>query len=284
MEAEFSIDSQRYKLLGKQRGGASVYRGDAGAYLRLGSRETIDRDLGLHRAMEAAKFPVAPIISDGELGNERYFVEQSLGTRSFRAIFQEDIDVSRAIAKSNFDVFVGVMKKLFSSQLKVSQKEWHTEEFAEGIKLPLLCKELPDHAEALRTRFAQACAQLRHVPGTLTHGDCNPANIYEGGIIDLEDSFHGPLGYDQISALTSIDWSPDTRDYEFYAQYRFSDGDRAQYLRVFDALMTKAKLPTLSKYADDLAFCRAVWLCSGMREWPRIQQWRYEKLLNDYLS
>ena len=283
-ETEFSIDNQRYHLLGKQRGGAAVYRGDAGAYLRLGEREVIERDLGLHRAMERAKFPVAPLISDGELGNERYFVEQSLGQRSFRAIFQETTDASRVILKSNFDAFIGVMKKLHAAQFKANQGAWNSEEFAEGIKLPLLCKELPDHADALLKRFGEAHARLRLLPGTLTHGDCNPSNVYENGIIDLEDSFHGPLGYDQISALISIEWSPDTRDYEFVAQYRFTKVEQQHYLHMFDVLHAKYTLPPLSKFLDDLSFCRAVWLCTGMGAWPRIQQWRYEKLINTYLS
>ncbi len=279
-----SIDNQRYTLLGIQRGGASVYRGDAGAYLRLGKPESIARDLGLHRAMVHAKYPVAPIISEGELGNLSYFVEKSLGSRSFRVVFQEDIDTVRAISKPHFDAFTAVMKKLYVAQVRVSENDWHVEEFAEGIKLPLLCRELPQHASLLRKRFSEACDRLQELKGTLTHGDCNPANIYEGGIIDLEDSFHAPLGYDIVSALISIEWSPKTREFEFFAQYRFSHEQREQYLRQFDVLAKRMKMPKLSRYLDDLAFCRAVWLCSGMHKWSRIQQWRYEKLITEYLS
>jgi hypothetical protein len=99
--------------------------------------------------------------------------------------------------------------------------------------------------------------------------------MYENGIIDLEDSFYGPLGYDVISALRTIEWSPEMKSFEFYAHYRFSEEQKKAYLKAFRAI---------APHAEDLAFCRAVWLSSGMQAWPRIQQWRFEKLISTYLS
>jgi hypothetical protein len=81
-----------------------------------------------------------------------------------------------------------------------------------------------------------------------------------------------------------MEWSPNTKNFEFYSQYRFTDAQRETYLSTFDKLLKKAKLPTLSEHYSDFAFCRAVWLCTGMHEWPRIQQWRYEKLIESFLS
>jgi Ser/Thr protein kinase RdoA (MazF antagonist) len=40
------------------------------------------------------------------------------------------------------------------------------------------------------------------LPIVWNHGDHNPYNIFTDGLIDLEDSFDGPLGYDTITALT----------------------------------------------------------------------------------
>lgn len=268
------VDAVRFELLGEQRGGAAVYRGE-NAYLRLGETQMILHALTLHREMEKAKYPVAPIISQGEIGAQSYFIEKSLGTRSFRAIFQEDFERDGHIADQNFMALVTILKKLHGAQAKFAGRAWSADEFAGGIRLPSLCSELPDHAHALRERFTAAAVRLQNLPGSLTHGDCNPANIYEEGIIDLEDSFYGPSGYDVISALTSIEWSPRTREYEFYAHYRFSDEQKEVYLKTFALVAAHAK---------DLSFTRAVWVCSGMGKWPRLQHWRFEKLVKDFLS
>jgi len=283
MDETLTIDGQTFQLLGTQRGGASVYRG-AGTYLRIGDRETITRDVSLHRMMEKAKFPVAQIVQEGTLAHRSYFIELSLGDASFRAQFQKDIDDHSEITSGAFKSFLSISKQLLSAQVKMVEGGWDVEEFAWGVKFTSLCRELPAHADEIRARFVKAAKRLSVLPKTLLHGDCNPANMYQGGIIDLEDSFYGPLGYDQIAALISVEWSPERRDYEFYAQYRFSEEQKKEYLKAMDALGKKAGVDSLSEYADDLAFCRALWLSAGMHEWPMTQQWRFEKLIETYLS
>ena len=283
MDETLTIDGQAFQLLGTQRGGASVYRG-VGTYLRIGDSETIARDLALHRTMEKARFPVAQIVQEGTLAHRSYFLELSLGDASFRALFEKDIDDASAISAAKFKSFLSVSKQLMGAQTKMADGPWDVEEFAWGVKLTTLCRELPAHADEIRARFVKAAKRLSVLPKTLLHGDNNPANMYQGGVIDLEDSFYGPLGYDQIAALMSIEWSPVRRDYEFYAQYRFSDEQKKEYLKMVDTLGKKAGVAALSEHADDLAFCRALWLCAGMQEWPMTQQWRFEKLIDTYLS
>ena len=282
-ESSLFLEGYSFKYLGTQRSGASIYRGD-GAYLRIGGKEAIQRDIREHRAMEKAKYPVARIIAEGELNGDAYFIETALGDRSFRAIFQDDFSQSARIADEHFLEFTSVTKKLFSAQLKSRTPRWSADEFAIGVRIDDLSRELPAYAKAIKRRFDTALERLTKLPGALQHGDCNPANMYTLGIIDIEDSFTGPLGYDVISALISIEWSPQTRDYEFYAQYRFTEEQKNAYLKVFSTIMKRARLPDIAQYRDDLAFSRALWLCSGMHEWPRIQQWRFEKLIREYLS
>jgi hypothetical protein len=283
METTLVIDGQSFQLLGKQRGGAAVYRG-AGTFLRIGEPNVIARDLSLHREMEKKKFPVAQIVQEGTHGSLAYFVELSLGDASFRAIFQKDMEESGAIAADNFKSFLSVSKQLLVAQVKNADGNWDVGEFAGGIKLTTLCRELPAHADEIRARFMHITKRLNDLPKTLTHGDCNPANMYRGGIIDLEDSFYGPLGYDIVSALISVEWSPERRDYEFPAYYRFSGEQKKEYLKMMDAVGKKAGVEKLSIYADELAFCRAVWLSTGMQEWPKTQQWRFENFIDRYLS
>ncbi len=275
------IEGKQFELLGVQRSGAAVYRG-SDAYLRIGEKAAIYHDLAQHREMEKAKYPVARIISEGEYEGKVYFIEESLGTKSFRALFEEEY-TKGDVRTPTFSNFTGMVKKLYAAQLR-AEREWSVSEFAAGANVTKFARELPVYTSHIEAKFVEAAERLAKIPGTLLHGDCNPANMYEGGIIDLEDSFYGPVGYDCVSALMSIEWSPDTRDYEFYAQYKFSDEQKASFYRVLNTVGKKAGVVNLAKYADDLAFCRAIWLCSGMHEWPRIQQWRYEKFVRTYLS
>jgi len=281
MREHITIDGENYTLLGLQKSGTGVYRGRS-AYVRLGSPDVIAKDLALHREMEKQKFPVSPLLSEGEFESQAYFAEKPLGEKSFRARFQETYERTGSLDEHDVRECAAVLKKLYSAQLK-NTRDWDPEEFAHGIRLAQLCTELPQHADALRARFALALERLRKLPGVLTHGDCNPSNMYEGGVIDLEDSFYGPLGYDVVSAVYSIEWSPLTRDYEFYAQYRFTDEEKDVFMKAIDVLSKKHSSPGLLPFIGDLQFCRVVWLCSGMGEWPRTQQWRFEKFVKSYL-
>lgn len=283
MPENLLIEGKDFTLLGTQRSGAAVYRGLT-SYLRIGEKSAISYDLAHHREMEAAKYPVAKILSEGEHGEHMYFTEESLGPKSFRAIFQEEYSANGSVSTSEFMAFTNIARKLYTAQIKAKRESWDIGEFAAGANVTKFARELPVYTSEIETKFVEAAERLKKLPGTLLHGDCNAANMYKGGIIDLEDSFYGPIGYDQISALMTIDWSPDTRNYEFYAQYRFSDEQKSSYLKALNVVGKKAGVPDLAKYAKDLAFCRAIWLCSGMSAWPRIQQWRYEKFIEEYLS
>jgi len=277
------IEGKEFQLLGKQRSGAAVYRGP-GCYLRMGNRASIAHDLAQHREMVAAKYSVANILSEGEHEGKMYFIEESLGSQSFRALFADEYTATGAVSGKHFADFTGIAKKLYAAQLKARREAWDVGEFAAGANVTKFARELPVYRAEIEAKFVAAAERLKKLPGTLLHGDCNAANMYEGGIIDLEDSFIGPVGYDQISALMTIEWSPATRDFEFYAQYAISGDQKASYLKALNTVGKKAGITDLGKHAADLAFCRAIWLCSGMAEWPRIQQWRYEKFVTTYLS
>lgn len=283
MEKSISIEGQNYELLGVQKHGAGVYRG-ASAYARVGDMAAIEPDYQQHLLMQTAKYPVAEILGRGNAAGMEYFLEKSLGAQSFKVRFLEDMARDGKISSESFSDFLAAMRKLFTAQLKSIEGEWQVGEFAGGIQLGVLTRELPTYRDALEKRFVEACQRLKGFPRVLVHGDCDPSNVYESGFIDVEYSFFGPLGYDMTTPLTSMEWSPDTKNFEFYSQYRFTDAQRETYLTTFDKLLKKAKLPALSDQYSDFAFCRAVWLCTGMHEWPRIQQWRYEKLIETFLS
>ncbi len=59
----------------------------------------------------------------------------------------------------------------------------------------------PDLEQADRRRVRGAVARLEQLPGTLLHGDLHPDNTCAGGVIDLEGTGRGVLGYDAVTAV-----------------------------------------------------------------------------------
>lgn len=281
-QSDVHLGGKHFTLLGLQRAGTAVYRGE-GMYARIGDPSVIARDIAYHREMEKAKYPVAPILAEGTIDGRAYFIEKSLGSKSYTTIFADELESGR-ISDESFAAFLNSVKTLYTAQLKAADGEWSADDFAIGIRLPDLMSELPAHRSAIQAKFTRATGKLRTLPGVLAHGDCNPSNMYEGGIIDLEDSFRGPLGYDAVSALTSIEWSPPTRNYEYFARYSFTPELRSRFMDAIDKLHHRAKLPPLSDFKNELSFCRAVWLCAGLAPWPRLQQWRYDTFVSTYLD
>jgi len=157
-------------------------------------------------------------------------------------------------------------------------------EFAKGIHLDTLCEELPEYVSRIRAIFEIIKQKLSVLPFVVTHGDFNPHNLYPAGVIDFEDSFRGPFGYDLVGALAHIDYYPDSTDFEFFAKYRFSEDQKRQYFKAFDRICTEANLPLLSEFKNEFEFSRAVWLLILMHKWPKLQKFRYDLFIEKFLK
>ena len=276
------VEGKGFELVKTQRIGASVYRGD-GTFMRIGPLAAIEKLLKLHRKMDAAAFPVAQIVEEGELDGRHYYIEESLGPKRFGELFADDMVKGGAITSSHLKQFIEIVSQFAEAQSKTALDTEEHHSFRDGIHLEWLCAELPDLAEQIRTRFETVRERLRIFPYVLTHGDFNPANMYPKGVIDLEDSLYAPVGFDIISALTTIDWFPRSDNFEFFAHYDFSPEQRTEYFAALDGVFSKNGLPRVSQCAEDFEFCRAVWLTVRMQAWPRIQKFRYEMLIKKYL-
>lgn len=284
MDKVLVIDGQTFELVGVQREGVSaVYRG-GGSYVRIGEPHKIERDLAFHRRMEEAGFPVAKLLGAGAHGGFAYFIEASLGERRLGLLFAEDFETQGAVGEAHIAELIAIVEKHIIAQMGTRMSESAWDDFQSGIRLPELCAELPDEARKIRERFARAKIALTLFPFVVTHGDFNAQNLYRDGVIDLEDSFCAPVGYDPLSVLATIDAMPESRDYEFYARYHLSEAHRVRYLGEIDTIARANGLPTFSEHEEDFAFCRWVWLTVGMQRWPRIRQWRYDRFRKRFLS
>ncbi len=281
METTLTLDGKAYSLIREQRNGIRLYKGDD-SYVRVGSADRIERDITSHRAMAKAGYPVAAILTEGDMAGERYFVEQSLGEKTFRTLFEEDITAHGAISDERFNEFLRISKHFLQAQAKKVVSP-DPQAFATAIHLEMIRAELPQYSISLGQKFERICERLVKFPYVLSHGDFNASNMLPYGVIDLEDVASAPFGFDAVSPVATLDWFPDGPDFEYFARYRYSDSQRSTYLTMIDAVSQEAGFPAITPYYDDLAFCRGVWSCVRMHEWPKLQKWRYDKFIKTYL-
>ncbi len=284
MEPVLLLNDKKYELIKVQRENISAIYKCGDEYLRIGREDKIERDLETHRKMERAGFPIAKILEEGTFQDMSYFVETSVGEITAGKLFTQDVAESGTISDVHFDAFLAVVEKFAQAQLHTKVDVVDFETFAKGIHLDILCKELPQHSEKIQAVFSDIKGRLSSFPFVLTHGDFNPHNIYPAGVIDFEDSFYGPFGYDIISALVHINYFPDSQDYEYFAKYHFSSNQRQKYLDAVDTISQKAGLQKISDYTADFEFCRAIWHLVRMHEWPKLQQFRYDLFIEKFLK
>lgn len=286
MESQVFIGGRRFSLVRVQRGKTAIYR-SRNRYMRLGRQKALARELARHEEMLARGFPVARILTRGIRGDFLYFIEESLGKKSFGQLFAEDVRRRGAISRAHFQAFLDITAVFAAAQLRAPiapTGSARAAEFSASIHLGDLCRELPGDARRIRRRFSDAMARVRIFPHVLTHGDFNPHNIYPAGVIDLESVCDGLAGYDIVTNIVHNDYFPVSKKYEFYQKYAFTDTQKARYMTAMDMLYRAAGLPALSPYARDFAFCRAVWSAVRMREYPKIQAFRYNMLHEQFLT
>ncbi len=272
-----------FSFVVEQRDGESaVYRGNA-TYLRIGEPKRIQRALDLHRRMENDAFPVSKLLGEGTLGNEYYFIESSLGDRRFGDLFSDDIKQDGEISETHFNELLTIVTRFGEAQLKtVTEKEWGF--FEKGLHLDILRDELPEYRTKIDERFGRIKERLSGLPFVLTHGDFNANNLYPAGVIDLEDSFNGPFGYDLMSALVHIGYFPQEDGYEYRAKYHFTEQQAARYRETMDQLSKKMGVVPISQFESDFDFCRGAWSLVRMQKWPKLQQYRYGLFIKKFLS
>jgi len=253
---------------------SGVYRG-ADGYLRIGSRSTIASLLARHQMLAAAGFPVARIIRSGEHEGLSYYVEASLGEERLGIRFRREWE-GEGVSTESFDSFVEMTLRFSEAQIAAGALLGDST-LRSGINLDTALSEAETDSALIEARFLSAARRLERLPIVACHGDYNPQNILPQGVIDLEDMFAGPLGYDQVSGIYTTELNP-VGAYEFPARYRFSDVQVEAYYAALDALFGEHSLPPLSSFRRDLEFCRAVWAATRMHEWPKTEEWRYAHL------
>ncbi|MDD5050708.1 MAG: phosphotransferase [Candidatus Pacebacteria bacterium] len=265
----------------------SIYKGN-GTFLRIGPKELIEKEVQFHKKLVHFGYPMARIISEGQYEDKSYFIENSLGEFHFGQLCAEDFAKNGSVSDFLFQSLLAITKKYAEAQLQTASKDPFNEEaFQKLIQFETILKEAPHLKEKSESCMKKVESHIKELPTVITHGDFNPHNIFEKGVIDWERTAHAPAGYDLVTNITQIFFFPHEGNYEYMGKYVFSKQQVGLYWSEIDALYESKGLPKLSDYANDFIFCRSVWSVVRMEKWPNIQKWRYtlhEKIMDVYLK
>jgi hypothetical protein len=250
-----------------RRTGVAVYAGD-GTYLRIGPG--LAAELDMHRQMLRHGFPVATILEQGLHEQLPYYVEESLGPTTLGDVFLAEAEARGGISDQSLAGFSDVMARHARAQAAIDTPEWSADVFAELVGVTGAVALLPDIGSDIRNVFGEAMDRLDNLPGTLLHGDLHPDNTCAGGIIDLEGTGWGVLGYDVLTAVFVPGMClVERQDHTMPATW-FSSSQLRAYLRRMDEIFGLAASHPPSDHLDSLLLCRAISLCARRHPSPDI--------------
>ena len=264
----------------RRSGRVRVYR-SGNLFLKLGD---VDSERGTHQALLAHGAPLAEIVESGTHLDMPFYVERSLGDDVLGHLFRQDVDATGTIGEPHFREFLDVACRFAEAQLCMRVSLPDPAAFASGIEIDLLMLEFPVWRSKVSRCFDEAIGSLHAFPYVVSHGDFNAHNMFPAGVIDLDDAFLAPAGYDLISALVHTEYFAPDPTHDLMQRYTFSPTQRARYLSTLDDLYIQAGLPRPSDFLHHFEFCRAVWLCVGMHDHPHMRAFRMARLKERFLN
>jgi len=285
---ELIIEGKTYNFVKKRSYlPVTIYKSSTD-YLRIGPKDLILKEIEYQKNLLGFGFPVPKITKEGEYQDQYYFIEPSLGEKHFGQIFQANLSDAKTVSDTDFSVFLALIKKYAEAQLKtVTTNKFVPTEFECMIHYDVIVKELPALEKSTTEAMRKAEENISTLPIVLTHGDFNPHNILEQGVIDWEKASYAPLGYDLVTNISHIFFFPQNGDFESIGGYKYSKEQIDQYWKEIDMLYVANGFPKISEYTNNFIFCRIIWSVVRMHRWPKIQQWRYcqyEEVLKEYLN
>lgn len=265
-----TLAGRDFELVVTRRTGARVYRGD-GTYLRIGPGVVQEQEL--HRTMLGLGYPIAALLGYGEHEGEPYLLEESLGPVTLGERFEAGLDSDGLVPDDEATFFVDVVRRLATAQADVAagQSTWDVDGFAALVGVEGAVANLPQRGAEIAGAFADSAARLLVLPGALVHVDLHPHNTCVGGVIDLEGSGTGVLGYDVATAIF-VQTLCDPEFGTLTAPAWFSPPLIRTYLSMLDETFASVVHGALSSHLPDLLVCRAIAMCA--RRHPRSEVWR----------
>lgn len=283
------LDTKRFEYIKtRETGSIGVFKSEDGTqFLRIGDKVSITLEVGLHRKLIQNGFPVPPIISEGEYGKKAYYIEQSLGEKHLSDLFLADYTTTGEISNTHFNSLLSLSKLLAKAQLRTVQDKCDLENLYSGILMHTIQKELPHLWDRIRSAYWIAVQKIAQLPFVASHGDLNPHNMFERGIIDFGDAHDAPLGYDLVCNVYQEFNFPKIGDYESMRWFELSPKQIGEYFFEIDGLLERSGASKISDFKEDFIVLRAIRSTARIGKNTKLRQWRTDrlaKILASYIS
>lgn len=249
--------------------------------MKVGDRKSIEQEVHMYDTIQDFGFPLPKLLEYTIEEDDFCFMkEESLEGNLFADVFTKDCESLWIIDKNHFDSFCLYQKNHLYFQLQTQDKSIaHTlfDKFQDLYEEGQIAHDIID---TLKDKITKITAKL---PVVRNHGDHNPYNIFTDGLIDLEDSFDGPLGYDTISALTQNYWFP-VDGWELNQQHAFTEDQINRYLKY----CSRKNLDLLdNNLFATLFIMRWIFVTVKTIDFPLLYDFRYKRLkvlIDKYLN
>lgn len=251
----------------RRNGTRLYYNPVAKQYLRIGDPHVIHCEYAFHQRLLQQHYPVPALVGQGTLrSGDAYMLEVAVGDEKFGSLFGRECHELGSITPATYHSFIHVVECYVRAQEQQLLTSHDTESLRQGVQIPILISELPEETPVWLALWEKIKHDVDEMPWTLCHGDFNSFNILPGGVIDFEDPFEGPIGYDLMCAITSNSWFPECGDFECLTTIRFTPN---HFKQLFDIS------PQVLDQFDALFLLRAIWAVVRMHDRPKLQAWRY---------
>ncbi len=257
-------------------------------YLHIGNAKVIRSEAEYIENLKKLDFPVATILEHGHFNSEDYYVELSVGTKSFAEKFKHECLDHGNISEKTFISFCNVICLFLDSQLKTTLDHKHKNDLDQMTKLKVVLEENPD-LDILKVKscFRKMSKRLKVLPTVYSHGDLTPRNIFEGGIIDFEFNSKGPVGQDVLtSPLVENFWAFKNNVNETGEEFTINKNQLCTYYKMVDTTAKNNGFNNLLEFIDDFILVKAFWSLAYERETALssgdLSKWKFRKSVLNY--
>lgn len=233
-------------------------------FARLGPEPFIGAQAVRAAELYQRGFPVPEVIDSGNHEGDWYFIETAFAGETFHVLFAEETERHGRIQDSTFQAYLDVIRRYMIAQTAPSNRTIvDPHDFVHQL-IPqsqvFQAYERHGHDATLYDRAIQrAIQQLAAAPTGILQYDLNPFNILKQGVIDIELSGPGVIGYDSLtSARWGGSWYPD-----YPARYTTAYRLRPEQLQQNDALIDEVArsqgLPAPSRWLQEFLLLRSAW-------------------------
>ena len=210
-------------------------------------------------------FPVAQVLESGEYDESQwYFIEQSLGDKTFSQQFKEEYLKDGAVSDATHVAYLAVLDTYAAAQFNpANQTHIPITEFIETIiadsEIIANYQQLGGDIDRYHAAVEKATSELASCPMGVLQFDLNPFNILDKGVIDFELVGYGPVGYDLLFCSRWHRWFTSDQTSKYHWNYLLTPDQIAQADEIVARYAAMYKLPNPLTHMSAFTLIKSAW-------------------------